>query len=72
MSLIPEMSLVTRIIQKGVKCEAFVGLTTRDQRREVVRASIRAGDLAGKRAGKYDGKPLTFAAYFAKLYGEKL
>jgi hypothetical protein len=59
--LTDEMSLITSIRARGIECRAFDGLTTHEQRREIVRASILAS-----------GELERFREPFAKCYGQSL
>jgi hypothetical protein len=59
--LTDEMALITRIRARQIECSAFDGLTTPEQRREIVRKSILAS-----------GETERFGSEFAKVYGEGL
>lgn len=59
--LTDEMSLITNIRSCGIECRAFDGLTTPDQRREIVRKALLANSAQER-----------FGGDFARVYGEAL
>jgi hypothetical protein len=59
--LTDELSLITSIRARQIECRAFDGLTTPEQRREIVRKSILA-------SGSQD----RFREPFEKVYGQSL
>lgn len=70
MSLSDEMALVTKLISLQVKCNAFDGLTTFEQRREKVRgAVIQVPDVTYT---VRDGKNITMRQQFVRVYGVEL
>lgn len=50
----------------------FTGMTDHNDRRERAKALIIRYDLAEKPCGKKDGKDVTFAAMFSRIYGAEL
>jgi len=67
MSMYDEMSLVTKIRSLQVVCNAFDGLTTFDQRRELVRGAV--SQIADVTFAVRDGKNITIAQQFERVYG---
>ncbi len=70
MSLSEEMALVTKLVSLQVKCNAFDGLTTFEQRREKVRGALK--QVADVTYTVRDGKNITMRQQFVKVYGVEL
>lgn len=67
-NIIDEIALATKIISLHVACEFPAGLTTHEQRREIVQKS-----LAGIEDVTFtirDGKRVTIREQFVRVYGE--
>lgn len=67
MSLTEEMCLVSKIRSLQILCNAFDGLTTFEQRREVVRGAAR--QVAEVTFTVRDGKNITVGKQFERVYG---
>lgn len=65
--LADEMSLVTKIRALGIECNAFDGLSTPEQRLEIVRAALLPVDDVTYSVT--NGKRITIAMRFAAVYG---
>lgn len=70
MKLTDEMTLITKLRSLQVKCNAFDGLTTIDQRREIVRAALKPVEEVTFTVR--DGKPITMAQQFQRVYEQPL
>jgi hypothetical protein len=66
-SMYDEMSLITKIRSLQVVCNAFDGLTTFEQRRELVRGAV--SQIPDVTYTVRDGKNITIAQQFEKVYG---
>lgn len=71
-NLSDELWLVEKIKAAGGKWNAFDGVTTREQRRQSVRASLKINELGAKKCGRRQGKELSFGQVFELIYGEAL
>lgn len=67
MSLYDEMGLITKIRSLQVPCNAFDGLTTFEQRRELVRGAV--NQIPDVTFTVRDGKNITIAQQFQRVYG---
>lgn len=67
-SLTDEMCLVVKLKALGIKCNAFDGLTTHEQRREFIRAALLPVDDVTYTV--QNGKRITMGVEFARIYGE--
>lgn len=66
MSLADEMSLVTKLRSLQITCNAFDGLTTFEQRRELVRGAV--SQIPEVVYTVRDGKNITLAKQFEHVY----
>lgn len=62
-----ELALITKLRSLGVMLNAFDGLNTPDQRREIVRAALMPVDDVTYAIR--NGKRITIAMRFAEVYG---
>lgn len=67
MSLTDEMFLITKIRSLQIPCNAFDGLTTFEQRRELVRGAV--SQVPDVTFTVKDGKNITIAQQFTRVYG---
>jgi hypothetical protein len=66
MSLTDEMLLVSKIRSLQITCNAFDGLTTFEQRRELVRGAV--NQVPAVTYTVRDGKNITLAQQFTHVY----
>lgn len=52
--------------------DLFAGVTTREIRRDRLKVVLLERGLTESIAGKFDGKPISWRALFARLYGEEI
>lgn len=67
--VIVELWLARRL---GLPLNWAAGVTTRDQRRETIRAAILDRNLADAVAGNAKGKPETWAQLFQRVYRQPI
>ena len=65
-----ELWLARRLGERGARI--FDGDRTPEQRRDLFRAAILDNGLASKPCGRKAGRPQTFGAVFARLFGVPL
>lgn len=70
-SLADEMHLATMLSARGIKCDAFDGLTTHDQREEVFRKTILEHGPSLP-AGRHHDMEVTFGQLFQLAYRKPL
>lgn len=62
-----EIAFAARLKAEGITTAAFDGLTTVDQRRECFREAI--WPIEGMEYTRINGRPITVAMEFARIYG---
>lgn len=67
MSLTDEMTLITKIRSLQIPLNAFDGLTTFEQRRELVRGAV--SQIPDVTFTVKDGKNITISQQFTRVYG---
>lgn len=67
MSVTDEMTLITKIRSLQIPCNAFDGLTTFEQRRELVRGAV--SQVPDVTFTIRDGKAITIGQQFQRVYG---
>lgn len=67
-----ESELESWICKRLALRDLFAGVTTREIRRDRLKVVLLERGLAESIAGKFDGKPISWRALFARLYGEEI
>lgn len=68
-NLSDELWFASKIKSSGGRWDAFEGDTTKEQRREKVRAALKVNGLENKKCGKRQGQEVSFGQVFEVIYG---